>query len=177
MIDLSEKLLLQPNLSHIQLGIRQNIPRPYFLLIPGREAAQKTKRWPALFYAEIANMLMHRGIHVVLIGDKADDSAFEVIRRKCPDITDLVGKTELYEVLSLAKESIGVLGNDTEPMFLAHASGQNVIIPWSSFSNDELNAPKGDNVTIIREAFLTNLSPHRVWHEVKKLLPLKDSSQ
>ncbi len=174
-LHIGNKSLLKPDLSNLDIIITRDLPEHYLVMIPGSSPHKKEKRWPALFYAEIARNLHDNGVGSVIIGGKNEKEIAAVIKKKCPSALDFTDQTEWHEVLGISQKSCGILGNDTGPLFLAYASGKPIFVPWSSFSNQELNAPKGDTVTLFKEAFLTNLSPHRVWHEIKKIIPKRCS--
>ncbi len=170
-LSLGSCVTLSPDLSEVDLDFNLDISKPYFVMVPGSSADRLEKRWPALFYAEIANKLYQNGVQSVLVGGVGEKDIADVIQKKCPSVLNLVGETELHDILPISKGACGVLGNDTGPLFIAFASGVPVFVPWSGYSKEELHAPIGDNVTILKEPFLTNLSPHRVWHEVEKVVP------
>lgn len=170
-LNLGQRVALLPDFSNVQFKTRFEMPKPYFMMIPGSGSHRHNKRWPALFYAEIANKLREKGVKSVLIGSKHERTVADVIMKKCPSCIDLIGKTDYHEILPIAQNAVGVIGNDTGPLFLADAAGIPLFVPWSAYSDEMTQAPQGDNVTLFREPFLTNLSPHRVWHEIERVLP------
>ena len=139
-------------------------------MIPGSSPHTLEKRWPALFYGDIALALKEHGIETVILGGPDDTPLAKIIQQKCSSVVDLTGKTDFQDILGIAQKSLGILGNDTGPLFLACASGKPTFVPWSNYCKAELNAPRGPNVHLIKEPFLKNLLPKRVWAEIERVV-------
>lgn len=149
---------------------RFNLPKNFILLIPGSSPHTGAKRWPAPFYGEIARRLWESSYSSVIIGSSQEKSLAQEIKKICPHSIDLTGQTEFCEIFSVANKATLVLGNDTGPTFLAAATGKPSIVLWSDYCKVGLNAPRGDNVFLLQEPCLKNLSLNRVWQTIASLL-------
>ncbi|MBE7635483.1 ADP-heptose--LPS heptosyltransferase [Sneathiella sp. P13V-1] len=143
-----------------------NLPSPYSLLVPGGSAHRPEKRWPAVKYAELANLLTQKGIAPVLIGGKAEQDVLDEIMSLCPDCIDLSGKTGLEDLAGLGDKAVLSVGNDTGPLHLIAAVGCPTVVLFSNASDPARARPRGADVTVLREADLADLSFETV---VKKL--------
>lgn len=169
-LDLKEKTSLHPDLSGLKVKFSQNLPRKFALMIPGSSPHTLEKRWPALFYADLAVCLNDRGVETVIVGGPDEVPLAQAIKKQCPTALDVTGKTELHEILGIAHRAKLIIGNDTGPLFLACASGKPTFVPWSNYCKAELNAPRGKNVYLFKEPALSNLSPDRLWYAMEKFL-------
>src|SRR5215211_7739596 len=91
---------------------------PFALLHPG--ATSPSRRWPHDRFAAVADALVARGLHVALIGTRAERPA---ARRGAAPCVDLRGRTELGCVAALIERAAIVVGNDSGPAHLAAALG------------------------------------------------------
>ncbi|MDP9128114.1 MAG: ADP-heptose--LPS heptosyltransferase [Pseudomonadota bacterium] len=89
------------------------LSKRYALLIPGCAPGRDYKRWPAKFYAGLANGLRKKGIDTIALGTGADGEAIEAIRETAPYVLDFSNKTTLPQVAALARRAVAVIGNDT----------------------------------------------------------------
>ena len=169
-LDLKGKMSLQPDLSWLKMGLSLTLPRKFALMIPGSSPRTLEKRWPALFYADLATRLKDRGFETVIVGGPDETPIAQEIKQRSPLVLDLTGKTELHDILGIAHRAKVIVGNDTGPLFLACASGNPTFVPWSNYCKAELNAPRGDNVSLFEEPILSNLNPDRLWHALEKVL-------
>ncbi len=170
-LDLNNQTSLLPDLSWLKIKITHKLPEKFFVMIPGSSPHTLEKRWPTLFYGKIALNLEKKGIETVLIGGADDQLIAKEIQQLCSSVLDLTGQTDFHDILGIAQHSLGIVGNDTGPLFLACASGKPTFVPWSDYCKAELNAPRGANVHLLKEPVLENLSPERLWTEMKKSLP------
>ncbi|NCP61919.1 MAG: glycosyltransferase family 9 protein [Alphaproteobacteria bacterium] len=169
-LDLKGKTDLQPDLSWLKTGLSLTLPRKFALMIPGSSSHTLEKRWPALFYADLATRLKDRGFETVIIGGPDETPIAQAIKQRSPLVVDVTGKTKLYDILGIAHRAKVIIGNDTGPTFLACASGKPTFVPWSNYCKADLNAPRGDNVSLFEEPILSNLNPDRLWHAMEKVL-------
>lgn len=169
-LDLKDQTSLQPDLSWLKIKLSQSLPRKFALMIPGSSPHTIEKRWPPLFYADLATRLHDRGITTLVVGGPSETPLAQAIKKHCPSALDITGKTELSEILGIAQRAKLIIGNDTGPLFLACASGNPTFVPWSRYCKAELNAPRGENVHLFQESILSNLSPDRLWHAMEKVL-------
>jgi heptosyltransferase-2 len=153
-------------------GIRQPIPHPVLHV----EAAQKratlqklglvidkpvaaccvgaeygpAKRWPAGYYAKLAQQLVARGFQVWLLGSPNDREVGEDIQRACSDICrNLCGKTNLSEAIDLLACTELVVTNDSGLMHIAAALGKPLFALYGS-SSPGFTPPLSDHAHIIK---------------------------
>ncbi len=133
------------------------LPRPFALLVPGAAPHRPAKRWPAANYGALADILLARGTHPVVIGAAADTQ----LAAACPAALDLTGHTTLPDIFALAAQADLAIGNDTGPMHLAAATGCPCIVLFSADSDPTLTAPRGpagEWPTVLRRPNLADLS-------------------
>jgi ADP-heptose:LPS heptosyltransferase len=140
--------------------------KPYILLIPGCAPQHPRKRWPALRYGALALKLMREGYEVAVLGTKDEAEAVGIIKKACPAVTDLSGKTSFYDISALAREASGAVGNDTGPTHLVAISGCPTVVLFSSASNPTLSAPLGD-VQVIQSDDLGDVQVEDVMKHLK----------
>ena len=141
------------------------IAPPYALLVPGAAPHRPAKRWPVARFAELAALLLRRGIRPVVVGAAADAPLAAGIAGRCRDTLDLTGRTSLLDLGGLAARAAIAIGNDTGPMHLACAMGTRAIVLFSAESDPALTAPRGPDpgqVSVLREARLADLTVDRV---------------
>ena len=85
---------------------------------------QTLRRWPADRYAALASTLLDRGWEILLLGGPGDIWVREHFSEIAshPLLTDLIGLTQLPELISVADTCDLVLSHDTGPMHLAGLS-------------------------------------------------------
>lgn len=151
----------------------------FCLLVPGGSAHRPEKRWPTERYGELAAWLCDRGIQPVLIGTEAERAALLRIQGavagrpgECspnPSILNLCNRTSLADIAELARRATCAVGNDTGPMHLIAAAGCPSVVLFSSASNPDLCAPRGDHVTVLRRASLTDVSVKAVTDSIVRI--------
>ena len=101
-------------------------------LCPGAEYGE-AKRWPAEYYAEVANDALGKGWQVWLFGSEKDVAVTTEInlftQNKC---IDLGGKTKLGEAIDLMSLCDTVISNDSGLMHIAAALNKNLIAIFGS---------------------------------------------
>lgn len=112
-----------------------NIPRsdqPVLGLCPGAEYGE-AKRWPAEYYAEVANHALKHGWQVWLFGSEKDKPVTASIQQhtqqKC---VDLAGTTKLGEAIDLMSLCHTVISNDSGLMHVAAALDKKLIAIYGS---------------------------------------------
>ncbi len=134
------------------------LPGRYALLVPGGAPHRPAKRWPAERFAVLARHLAARGIAPALLGTEADTAAIDAIRAACPAAISLLGRTDLFDIVALARDAAGAVGNDSGPMHLIAAAGCASVVLFSAESDPALCAPRG-RVTVLRRDDLAALDP------------------
>jgi ADP-heptose:LPS heptosyltransferase len=92
------------------------------LLIPGSSADHPEKRWPLDRFAEIATWMADAKITPVIIGTKAEGDIGTQIMKLEPRAKSVVGRTDLFQLATLAERALMAIGGDTGPMHLAAAA-------------------------------------------------------
>lgn len=132
-------------------------PREYVLLIPGGSPHRPQKRWPLAHYAALAGRIAAAGIVPVVIGAAAERPLGRAIAAAVRQACDLTGRTELGDIVALARRARRTIGNDTGPMHLAVAAGSPATVLYSAASDPALTAPRGEDVVILQRADLADL--------------------
>ena len=102
------------------------------VLCPGAEYGS-SKRWPADYFAEIAQVKIKQGWQVWLLGSEKDKDAAEVINKLTnQQCRDFIGQTTLIEAIDLMSLGNTVVANDSGLMHLAAALNKNVIAIYGS---------------------------------------------
>jgi ADP-heptose:LPS heptosyltransferase len=144
--------------------------RAFFLLIPGSSPRHPEKRWPAKCYGELARRLFEAtGCHPVVIGGPGEESLAAEIRATCQAAIDLVGRTELTDLVDLACRAAFTIGNDTGATHIAAAGGHPVIVLFSDGSDPARCAPRGREVHVLANPRLDELSVDRVFSQARQL--------
>ncbi len=119
------------------------LPPRYIVTVPGCGAGRDYKRWPVERYAELARRFQARGIGAVAIGTATDVETIAALRSLAPEVVDLGGRTSLLQLGSLARRSVGVVGNDSGPTHLMAAVGAPTLALISERVNAVWSAPRG----------------------------------
>jgi ADP-heptose:LPS heptosyltransferase len=127
-----------PRLQPEYFGIR----RPYGLIVPGASAHRPEKRWPAEAFGALAKRIIDQGVTPVIIGHNDEKEAAGEIARIEPRVKNLVSRTDLFQVATLAEQAAFAVGNDTGPMHIAAAAGAACVVLFSSESNPAKTAPR-----------------------------------
>lgn len=102
--------------------------KPYVVICPS--ASNPERNWLPERYAETADILSKRGYRVVLCGsDHPIERALanQVLELSKSELTDLVGKTNLKQLLALLKHAELVISPDTGPAHMAVTVGTPVV--------------------------------------------------
>lgn len=130
-----------------------SLDRPVLALCPGAEFGE-SKRWPAEYYAEVAEMRIRQGWQVWLFGSKKDFPVGESIRdRLIPGLreeaSNLSGDTSLAEAIDLMSCADAVVSNDSGLMHVAAALNRPLVAVYGSTSPG-FTPPLADQVEIVR---------------------------
>ena len=146
-----------PDLSWVVADVaRFNLPGRYILLAPGAAMHRPAKRWPAERFAEIGRRLARQGVASVVLGTQVDAEPIKQLRAHYPEALSLAGKTSFADIVGLARQALGSLGNDTGPMQLIAAADCPAVVLFSNDSEPALCAPRG-RVTVIRRPDLAEI--------------------
>lgn len=130
-----------------------SLDRPVLALCPGAEFGE-SKRWPAEYYAQVADMRIREGWQVWLFGSKKDFPVGESIRdRLIPGLreeaSNLSGDTSLAEAIDLLSCADAVVSNDSGLMHVAAALNRPLVAVYGSTSPG-FTPPLADQVEIVR---------------------------
>ncbi len=154
-----------PDLSWIRTALRDpprlqpgyfGIRGPYGLMIPGASPHRPEKRWPEENYAALAKRIAARGVTPVVIGASAEKDIGAYIAKEEPAAKNLVSRTDLFQIATLAERSLFAVGNDTGPMHIAASGGAACVVLFSSDSDPGRVAPRGPRGVLTLTA--TNLN-------------------
>lgn len=102
------------------------------VLCPGAEYGP-SKRWPAEYFAQVAQTKIKQGWQVWLLGSEKDKEAAEAINQATQQqCRDFIGRTSLTEAVDLISLANTVVANDSGLMHLAAALDKNVIAIYGS---------------------------------------------
>ena len=173
-----------PNLSWVrtELGDTDDLqpahfglPEKYALLIPGASAHRSAKRWPEDRYAGLATYLLERGIAPALIGGPAEKEIAEAIHKLEPRAHNLVGRTTLFQIVTLAERASIVIGNDTGPMHMSTLAGAKGVALFATDESDPVQAcPRGAPVKTVSAPRAEDISIGDVTQAVDALLSSKE---
>ncbi len=117
-------------------------------LCPGAEYGE-AKRWPAQYYAEVANDALSRGWQVWLFGSFADvpvtTQINQLTQNRC---NDFGGKTQLGEAIDLMSLCDTVISNDSGLMHIAAALDKKLIAIFGS--SDPTHTPPMHGKALIK---------------------------
>lgn len=137
------KAFPDPDWSWFGRPVDLSLPATYALIVPGCAAHRPDKRWPAAAYGTLANDLVRQGITPVLLGTKAEADVLSEVAAACPLAINLLERTDLPQIATLARGARFAVGNDTGPMHLIAAVGCRTLTLFSDASNPAVSAPVG----------------------------------
>ncbi|MEO0981597.1 MAG: glycosyltransferase family 9 protein [Pseudomonadota bacterium] len=142
----------------------------FALIIPGASAHRSAKRWPPESFAEIARRIADAGVQPVMIGAKAEGDIAHAVCRDEPRVKNLVTRTDLFQIATLARRARFVVGNDTGPMHLSTIAGAPGVALFATDESDPKQAePRGSTVIVVHAPTLEQVSPDDVWQAIRAL--------
>ena len=122
---------------------------PLVLLCPG-SINSRAKRWPAEYYATLANLLAEYGAQVALIGSPSElEVSDRVLARTRHKPMILTGKTTVAEIVSLISIADILITNDTGPAHIGSAAGTPTLVIFGP-TNPDTTRPFAPASEIIR---------------------------
>jgi heptosyltransferase-2 len=110
------------------------LDKPVVVFCPGAEYGP-AKRWPATYFAEVAQRLQRQGYAVWLIGSAKDKEVSDkIISLGNPQCLNLCGKTDLTDAIALLSCAQMVISNDSGLMHLAAALDRPMLALFGSSS-------------------------------------------
>lgn len=137
-----------PRLQPGYFGIRGR----YGLIIPGASPHRPEKRWPEESYGKLAKRIAAQGVTPVVIGASAEKDIGAAIAKAEPAAKNIVSRTDLFQIATLAERAAFAVGNDTGPMHIAAASGAPCLVLFSADSDPTRVAPRGPRGVITLKA-------------------------
>lgn len=130
---------------------RINYPdQPVLALCPGAEFGP-SKRWPASYFAEVANHKIAQGWAVWLFGSVNDQAIADEIQNSTEQLCiNLTGKTTLAEAIDLLSLATVVVSNDSGLMHIAAALQRPLVAIYGSTS-PAFTPPLTDEVEIVSQ--------------------------
>jgi ADP-heptose:LPS heptosyltransferase len=158
-----------PSLEWLKESIKGiELPKKFFLMVPGCSASQAHKRWPAEYFATIAQRLVkEHKIIPVLIGTKEEEKELDSIKRACPKAINLMGETTLWQIPSLARMAVGALGHDTGPMHMITISDCPSTFLFSYSSIPARCGPKKSHSLVLKTDHLKDISVETVYKNLQ----------
>ncbi len=121
---------------------------PLLILAPGAEFGP-SKRWPANYFAEVAQAKLEEGWDVWMFGSPKDESiATEIQQHTQNRVQNFIGKTSLAEAVDLISLADAVVSNDSGLMHIAAALNRPLIAIYGSTS-PKFTPPLGEKVIIL----------------------------
>ena len=145
------------------------------------------KRWPAAYFAELADALADRlNAHVILMGTPNEsDVARTVVAAMASTPIDLTGKTDLATATAILGVADLFVSNDMGLAHIAAATGTPTIVIFGP-TNEKTTHPLGPYVELVREQVecspcmlrvcpidhrcMTRITPTRVFESALKML-------
>jgi ADP-heptose:LPS heptosyltransferase len=161
-----------PHVDWLTANIQKlNLPKKYFLFVPGCSPTQPHKRWPAERYGAIGQWLVDQGITPVIIGRDDEAEAIQTIQSLCPKAISLMNQTTLFDLGPLGRKALGALGHDTGPMHMIAATHCPSLLLFSYSSIPEHYAPKGFKTEVLHKQNLQNITVEEVQEQLRLLKP------
>ncbi len=135
-----------------------DLTQPYVLMVPGGAPHRPRKRWPTDRYIDLARELGTQGMGSVVLGGKDERDLAEVVARGYPGARNLIGQTTFVDIVGLARDASGAIGNDTGPMHLIAAAGCPALVLFSSESDPALTRPAGESISVLQRDDLAMLN-------------------
>lgn len=125
------------------------LPARFGLLAPGGSAGRPGKRWPTAAYRDLTRYMSEQGVVPIILGAEAEAADCAEVARDIPMARNFCNRTSLGQIAALARKATFAVGNDTGPMHLIALAGCKTVVLFSTESNPDLCAPRGENVTIL----------------------------
>ena len=145
------------------------LPRRYAILLPGCSPAKPSKRWSAAGYAGLAKGLIDQGITPVLAGTTHDAAAAADIEAILPEISSILGQTNIDQLCQVFRGAVAVIGNDTGPVFLAARMGVPTVMIMGPDTNPKMSAPVGEKAGWVRAEPINAVQPVDVLDKIDAL--------
>ncbi|MBU1214356.1 MAG: lipopolysaccharide heptosyltransferase II [Gammaproteobacteria bacterium] len=130
-----------------KLGL--TLDKPVAVFCPGAEYGP-AKRWPAHYYAELAQRLRNKGYAVWLIGSPKDkEVADKIVALGNEPCRNLCGSTDLTDAIALLSCAKLVVSNDSGLMHIAAALDRPMLAIFGS-SSPQFTPPLSDQARVLK---------------------------
>ncbi len=148
--------------------VRAMLPVGRDLVVCNAGAGWATKRWPAHHFARLADDLDASGFRVAFLGASGDRAAYEEVKSHgAANAIDLVGKTNVRELVSLISLAKAHVGGDTGSTHIAAALGVPAVGLYS-ITRPERSCPYGQRGNTLYEPLgLDRIGPERAFEAVR----------
>jgi len=110
---------------------RENVGAEELLIGIQAGSSRENRRWPARYFAELADLLVERlNARIVLFGVAGESPLAEEIRNltvRKEQIIDLTGKTDIIQLIGWVERCSYLVTNDTGTMHIAAALGTRIV--------------------------------------------------
>lgn len=112
---------------------RFNLPKSWHVLVPanshlGNRRKLNHRAWPLTHWKKLLMLMDAAGMPIVLVGAPADRHLLETLGPLPTSAKDLIGKTDIPELIGLIAAAQGVIATDTGPAHMAAAVGTPVTV-------------------------------------------------
>lgn len=147
--------------------VRSLLP-PGEVVVCNAGAGWASKRWPASHFATLANALRAEGKRVAFVGAESDRPVFEEVKRAgATNALDLVGRTNVKELVALISIAKAHVGGDTGSTHIAAALGVPAIGLYS-ITRPERSCPYGQrHNTLYDPGGLGKIAPEQVLEKLR----------
>ena len=151
------------------------LPKPCMIIVAGASNAHGgRKRWPQVAYSELCKRLLDAGITPVFVGSIGDN--LDALETLCSNTNavNLIGKTTLFQLITIAQNAIGAVGNDTGPQLIVAATGCPTVTLFSSVNPPSKGGAWAWDQIRHKNVYaddLADLSVDTVWDVLRPLLP------
>lgn len=147
-----------------------SLKQPFVIIVPGCAPTRPEKRWITEHYIDIANRLSAQGVQPVIIGTQAEKNVTSAIAEHCEKALNVTGKTDLYQIASLARRARACIGNDTGPMHIIGPVGCPCVILYPGSSNAVRYRALGKTITTIQKEHMSDISADEAFNALKEYL-------
>ncbi len=148
-----------PDLSPIVSDISHlKLPKDYCLIVPGGAEHRPEKRWPQAHFQKLVHQLDTQLITPVVCGSEDERALCASIVEGSAKAKNIAGETSLIDLVTVTKRARFAVGNDSGPMHIAAAANTPSVVLYSHASDPALCAQRGEDVKILREPSLDQLS-------------------
>tara|TARA_Y100001970_G_C14158751_1_gene817221 strand:- start:461 stop:1480 length:1020 start_codon:yes stop_codon:yes gene_type:complete len=145
-VNIVYKLNIRNNFSSI---VSENNFENYLVFAPGSGELEKHKRWPALYYSKLADLLIKTDIKIIIIGSINEKILINnILKNTSNQNIQVYIPKNLIDSLALFKYSKLVLGGDSGNLHLASIVNDNILAIWGP-TNKYKTSPKTKNIKFI----------------------------